>query len=126
MSAVLDASALLAWLRAEGGADQVDAHLDGSVISAVNASEVAQKITQRGGYGSQAVTESLGMGLILTPFGGEDALATAELWPHTHSQGLSLGDRACLALARRLDRPALTGDQAWKSLELDVEIHLIR
>lgn len=126
MSAVLDASALLAWLRAEDGADQVDTHIDGSVISAVNASEVAQKVTQRGGYGSQAVTEALGLGLVLTPFGGEDALATAELWPHTHSQGLSLGDRACLALAHRLDRPALTADQAWKGLKTDVEVQLIR
>lgn len=126
MSAVLDASALLAWLRDEDGAGQVDEHIEGGVIGAVNLSEVAQKISQRGGDGSRAAAEVLGMGLVLTPFAGEDALATAELWPHTHAQGLSLGDRACLALARRLDCPALTADQAWKTLDLDVEIQLIR
>ncbi|WP_051758091.1 hypothetical protein [Prauserella rugosa] len=53
-------------------------------------------------------------------------LATAELWPHTRHQGLSLGDRACLALAQRLDRPALTADQAWKNLDLAVDVQLIR
>ena len=126
MSAVLDASALLAWLLEEDGADPVDAVLEGSVIGAVNASEVAQKIDQHGGRGSQAVTEATEMGLVLTPFGREDALATAELWPHTRHQGLSLGDRACLALAHRLDRPALTADQAWKSLDLAVDVQLIR
>lgn len=126
MSTVLDASALLAWLLAEEGADPVDAVLEGSVIGAVNASEVAQKIDQRGGRGSQAVTEATEMGLVLTPFGREDALATAELWPHTRHQGLSLGDRACLALAQRLDRPALTADQAWKDLNLAVDVQLIR
>lgn len=123
MSGVLDASALLAWLRNEDGADQVDEHLDGGVISAVNLSQVAQKISQHGGDGSRAATESLGMGLTLTPFAAEDALATAELWPHTREHGLSPGDRACLALARRLERPALTADRAWKTLDLDLEIH---
>ncbi|MDR7304639.1 PIN domain-containing protein [Haloactinomyces albus] len=126
MSAVLDASALMAWLRDEDGADQVDEHIEGGVIGAVNLSEVAQKISQHGGDGSRAAAEVLGMGLVLTPFAGEDALATAELWPRTHAHGLSLGDRACLALAHRLDRPALTADQAWKTLDLDVEIQLIR
>ncbi len=126
MSAVLDASALLAWLRNEDGAEQVDEHLDGGVIGAVNLSEVAQKISRHGGDGSRVATESLGMGLTLTPFASEDALATAELWPRTREHGLSLGDRACLALARRLERPALTADQAWRNLDLDLEIQLIR
>ncbi|WP_369822176.1 PIN domain-containing protein [Saccharomonospora sp. CUA-673] len=53
--------------------------------------------------------------LVLTPFGREDALATAELWPRTRRHGLSLADRACLALAQRLDRPVLTSDREWKA-----------
>lgn len=123
---VLDASAALAWLRSEAGAEQVDAALDGSVLSAVNASEVAQKLIQHGADGSRALTQLLGLGLTLTPFTAEDALAAAELWAHTRPHGLSLGDRACLALAQRLQRPVLTSDQAWKQLELDVELQMIR
>lgn len=126
MTLVLDASAVLAWLRDEAGAEQVDGALEGGVVSAVNASEVAQKLLHHGADGSRAMTQLLGLGLTLTPFTGDDALAAAELWPHTRTAGLSLGDRACLALARRLDSAVLTADQAWKGLDLDVEIQLIR
>lgn len=126
MNAVLDASAALAWLRDEPGAEQVDAALNGGVISTVNASEAAQKLIQHGADGSRAVTQLLGLGLTLTPFTGDDALAAAELWPHTRTHGLSLADRACLALAQRLQRPVLTSDQAWKHLELDLELQMIR
>lgn len=123
---VLDASAALAWLRAEAGAEQVDAALNGAVISAVNASETAQKLIQNGADGSRVLTQLLGLGLTLTPFGGEDALAAAEIWAHTKPYGLSLADRACLALAQRLQRPVLTADQAWKQLDLDIELQMIR
>lgn len=123
---VLDASAVLAWLRDETGAEQVDAALDGGVLSAVNASEVAQKLLHHGVDGSRAVTQLLGLGLVLTPLTDTDALATAELWPYTRAHGLSLGDRACLALAQRLQRPAMTADQAWKAVDLDIDIQLIR
>lgn len=126
MNAVLDASAALAWLRHEPGADQVDAALNGGVISTVNASETAQKLIQHGADGSRAVTQLLGLGLTLTPFTGDDALAAADLWTHTRTHGLSLADRACLALAQRLQRPVLTSDQAWQQLDLDIELQMIR
>ena len=127
MTAVLDASAVLAWLQEEAGAEQVHAVLDGAQLSTVNASEVAQKLVQYGADGSGAVAQLVGLGVVLAPFTGEDALVAAELWPHTRAAGLSLGDRSCLALARRLTVPAITADQTWKELDLDgIEIEMIR
>lgn len=87
MNAVLDASAALAWLREEPGAEQVDAALDGGVISTVNASEAAQKLIHNGADGSRAMSQLVGLGLTLTPFTGDDALAAAELWPRTRTHG---------------------------------------
>jgi ribonuclease VapC len=60
------------------------------------------------------------------PFSAEDAERAAVLWPLGRQIGLSLGDRACLALAERLRRPALTADRSWLELELDVEVRPIR
>lgn len=124
---VLDASAVLAWLRSEPGADQIDTVLDGSALSTVNASEIAQKLLQHGTDGTWAIAELRDLGVVLTPFTDTDAITAAELWTPTRTAGLSLGDRACLALAHRLNKPALTGDQAWKGLDLDgIEVQLIR
>lgn len=124
---VLDASAVLAWLRAEPGADQVDTALDGSALSTVNASEIAQKLLQHGTDGTWAIAELRDLGVVLTPFMDADAMVAADLWASTRAAGLSLGDRACLAVAHRLSKPALTGDQAWKGLDLGgIEVQLIR
>lgn len=123
---VLDASAVLAWLQDEAGAERVDAVLHEGVLSAVNASEIAQKLTQHGADGARVVTQVLDLGLVLTPFTVADALAAAALWPTTRAAGLSLGDRACLATAQRLNRPVLTADLAWKNAEVDVDIQFIR
>lgn len=123
---VLDASAVLALLRAEPGAEQVETTLQTACLSTVNAAEVAQKATHHGTDGAWALAELRDLGLTLTAFTGEDALAAAALWPHTRPAGLSLADRACLALAQRMGCPALTADQAWKQLDLDIEIQLIR
>lgn len=128
MSAVLDASALLAWLRHEDGAEQVDAVLHDGILSAVNASEVVQKLNQNGADGARALTQVLGLGLVVVPFGADDALATAALWATTRTVGLSPGDRACLATGLRLQRPVLTADTAWKRLDANVgiEVQLLR
>ena len=123
---VLDASAVLALLRAEHGADQVEPALQAALLSTVNATEVAQKISYHGSDGAWALGELRDLGVNLVAFTTEDALAAAALWPHTRTAGLSLADRACLALARRMDCPALTADQAWKDCDLDIEIRLIR
>jgi ribonuclease VapC len=120
----LDASALLALLQEETGADEVELLLDGAVMSAVNLSEVLQKARQHGVdiAGLEADLEALGV--VFEPFGLSDARVTAELW--SVERGLSLGDRACLALASAAGGIAVTAERRWAELDLDVPVHLIR
>lgn len=123
---VLDASALLAAMLDEpGGASVADA-LDSSAMSAVNWSEVLQKAIGKGvdTNGLRAELESLGLGIL--PFGADEAELAAKLWPHTQLLGLSLGDRACLALAQKLGVPAVTADRSWTQLELGIDVRVIR
>ncbi len=123
---VLDASALLALLQREPGAEAVERLLDRSVISSVNWSEVVQRGLSRGvrDEGMRGDLEALGVRIL--PFGAAEAEATARLWPATRDAGLSLGDRACLSLAQGLGVPALTADRGWAALDVGVEVRLIR
>jgi PIN domain nuclease of toxin-antitoxin system len=127
---VLDASALLAFLQREPGAKLVEQTLDLSVISSVNWSEVAQKAAARGA-GVAALRQQLeALGLTIVPFAAVDAERAAALWPVGRKAGLSLGDRACLALAGLLGTPALTTDRLWAKLALGepfrVDVELLR
>lgn len=115
---VLDASALLALLFDEPGADAVRGTLDGpSAMSAVNWAEVLTRLHARGVDPGVVVDRMQGAGLLdaieVVPFDRDQAVATARLWPDTRHLGLSLGDRACLALAMREGAVALTADRAW-------------
>jgi ribonuclease VapC len=123
---VLDASALLALLHAEPGATAVKEVVDRAAISSVNWSEVWQRSLARGVdlSGLRPGVEALGLEIVAFTTG--DAERAADLSPQTRSLGLSLADRACLALASRLDRPALTADRSWLELDLSVEIQAIR
>lgn len=123
---VLDASALLAYLNGEPGGDVLHAVLSHSVISSVNWSEVWQKavVLGRASEGRREDLEALG--LSIAPFTAEDAESAAFLWRQTRHLGLSLADRACLALARRLGLPVLTADRAWQDIEVAVTVHMIR
>lgn len=130
--AVLDASALLAYLQNEPGADAVaDALLQTAAISAVNWAETLSKLAERG-QDPDAVTTHfreqglLDRALIIYPLDEELGRDIAKLRVPTRSLGLSLGDRACLALALKLNLPALTTDRAWENLNLAVEIRVIR
>jgi ribonuclease VapC len=131
-STVLDASALLAYLRDEPGAEVVaDAIAEGAAISTVNLAEVLSRVAERDGDPSRLVGEMTDRGLLggavsVESFTDEDAIEVARLRPRTRAQGLSLGDRACLALARRLGLPALTADTAWSRLGLEVTLQQIR
>ena len=131
-SAVLDASALLAYLRDEEGADLVgDAIAGGASISTVNLAEVLSRAADRGGDPNRLVRQMTERGLLdgaisVEPLTTGDAVEIARLRPLTRAQGLSLGDRACLALAHRLRLPALTADTAWSDFDLDVELRQIR
>lgn len=131
-TAVLDASALLAYLQGEPGADYVAASLtQGTAMSAVNWAEVLSKLLERGKL-PQAVTAQLrdlgllGQAILIYPVDEALALINAELLPSTRAMGLSLGDRACLALALTLNLPALTADKAWSSVDAGVSVQLIR
>lgn len=117
---VLDASALLAFVRAEQGGDRVEAALDGGVIDAANWSEVAQKIRTLGGDWDVARSLLLSYDLRVEPVTAADAELAAASWQK--GSGLSLGDRLCLALAARLGVPVLTADRAWGESEHVVQI----
>ena len=123
---VLDSSALLAWLRREPGADVVAPRLASAVISTANWSETWQKLAQNGVDADLATRRLTTLGVRVEPLTVEDAVTAARLWATTHHAGLSLGDRCCLALARRLDTPVLTTDRAWTRLDLDIHIELAR
>ena len=117
---VLDASALLALLQEEPGADLVEELLDGAIMSAVNLSEVIQKAEQHGAdtEGLEYDLEALGLGF--EDFDLSAARTAAELW--SAGSGLSLGDRACLALAEARAGTAITADGRWEGLGSAVRV----
>ncbi len=125
---VLDASALLAMLQGEPGGGFIEMVLENSVISAVNWGEVVQKSMARGVVTDGMRREVQALGLDIQPFLATDAERAAELWSLTRAAGLSLGDRACLAVAARLGLPALTTDRAWQGIAkaVEVEVQLVR
>ena len=131
-SAVLDASALLAWLHLEPGALAVRAALDNSVaMSVVNWAEVLTKLADLGQDPVEVRSRMFKAGifekdLLLWPLDEAMAVAVASLRSKTRSAGLSLGDRACIALGKHLRLPILTSDRAWKAVQLGVPIQLIR
>ena len=124
---VLDSSALLAYLRDEQGADAVqEALAEAASIGTVNLSEVLSKLVD-GGQDPGKAMERIGvLPLEVVPFDEDLAVETARLRPLTVQAGLSLADRACLALARRRGVRALTADAAWRRVRLDVDIVLVR
>ena len=132
MAPVLDASALLAYLREEPGADVVaDVIADGATMSTVNLAEVFARSVDRGAEPAKLAAKLIEGGLLegaiaVEPFTVADAIDTARLRPLTRDAGLSLGDRACLALARRLSSPAVTADAAWQGIAHGVELRQIR
>jgi ribonuclease VapC len=126
VKAALDASALVALLFGEPGAEEVaDAIAGGAAASAVNLSEVAT-VLGRHGKDPQQVLGPVRDQVAIEPFTDVDALAAAALYPRTASKGLSLGDRSCLALAQRLGVAAVTAEHAWTELYLGITIQLIR
>jgi ribonuclease VapC len=125
-AAVLDASALLAMLHAEPGGDVVKGLLQTAAISTVNWSEVVQKALDRK-VEVQGLRQDLeALGLKILPFTADQAERTASLRSETQHLGLSLGDRACLALAAELSLPAVTADRVWRDLSIGIEIRVAR
>jgi PIN domain nuclease of toxin-antitoxin system len=123
---VLDASAVLALLDDELGADRVAAVLMDAVIGTVNLAEVHTKLAERGRFGRQALAELLSVVEEVVPFTEEHAAITGALRTSTAHVGLSLGDRACLALGIALRAQVYTAERLWAKLQLPCDIHLIR
>jgi ribonuclease VapC len=109
---VLDASALLAFVGNEPGATTVqDALTSGAVCGAANWSEVAQRVLAVGGDWDLAAALLLSYDIEVAPVTSHDAEWAARRW--RHGEGLSLGDRLCLALGHRLGATVMTADRAW-------------
>jgi len=125
-SAVLDSSALLAVMNAERGADAVVAVMADAMVSTVNIAEVIAKLVERGTTLNHARSSLLAFDLAIADFDLALAEIAGELRRSTKKAGLSIGDRACLALALRESVPALTTDRAWAGLDLGIEIRVIR
>ena len=123
--AVIDASALLALLNAEPGADVVADALPGGVISAVNLSEVVAKLCEAG-VPEKVIHQALQpLGIEIVPFDEKQAYQAGLLRASTQDMGVSLGDRACLSLAKMLGVEALTADRAWAGLSVGATIKFI-
>ena len=126
MSVVLDASAVLALVNSEPGAGVVGEVASEAVVSAVNLSEVVAKLAE-GGMPEEAISELLEeLNLEVIPFDAEHAYRAGLLRPLTRAAGLSLGDRACMALGLRLGSAVLTTDRRWATLDLGLEVRLAR
>lgn len=126
MTAVMDSSAVLALLNGEAGADIVARRLGGAAISAVNIAEVGSKLVDGGMTPESAARAIELLRLRVVDFDESLAIDSFALRAETKKLGLSLGDRACLAVAVSEALPALTADRSWRNLKLDCEIELIR
>jgi PIN domain nuclease of toxin-antitoxin system len=123
---VFDASALLAHIGREVGSGGIDELAVEALMSAVNLAEVFSKLAERGLSQDQADTIVYRYRLRVVPLDEELARQTGALRSATKSLGLSLGDRACLALALRERLPVVTGDKSWARLDLGVTIRVFR
>ncbi len=123
---VLDASAVIALLNAEPGAETVNKALPRAVIGAVNLSEVLAKSVEAGHSLDSAVAAISPLGLPVIDFDPDHARLAAGLRAVTRPAGLSLGDRACIALGRTLEAIVLTADRSWAGLDVGVTIEVIR
>ena len=123
---VLDASAILAYLFGEPGADTVAAVLLRSIVSPVNVAEVIAKLIDRGFSADDAAAAFGRLGCEIAPVDAAMGREAGMLHEKTRGRGVSLGDRFCLSLSARMGLPAMSADRAWKSLGLGLEISLIR
>ncbi len=124
---VLDASAILAVINGEPGAERLTPGLlSGAVASAVNLAEVHTKLVSRGWRSTESWEDATSPVREVLAFDEEHARIAGDLVAHTRHLGLSLGDRACIALAIALNVPVYTAEKAWKKLKVSVKVHVIR
>lgn len=124
---VIDSSVLLAVIHQERGSEKITPEfLTRAVISTVNLAEVQSKLVSSGWPSSVAWADATGSVREVIPFTAEHAQAAGSMVAQTRTLGLSLGDRACLALGLTLRAPVYTADRSWKALKLGIRIHSIR
>ncbi|HZB87670.1 MAG TPA: type II toxin-antitoxin system VapC family toxin [Terracidiphilus sp.] len=125
--AVLDASAILALLQEEPGGEKLtDSLLADSLASVVNLAEVQSKLVLKGLNQDEAWDHATSVAASAETFTEEQAQIAGGLIAKTQAYGLSLGDRACLALAIARKAEVYTTERIWKKLKLDIRIHVIR
>jgi PIN domain nuclease of toxin-antitoxin system len=123
---VLDSSAVLAVIFNEPGGDSVIDLLEGGLLSTVNLSEIQTRLVLGGWPAAFAWSRVLSMGFELCFFDDEQARLAAEMIGKTRPFGLSLGDRACLALAMQRKATVYTTDRVWKELNIGIKVEVIR
>jgi ribonuclease VapC len=124
---VVDSSVLLAVIHQERGSEKITPEfLTRAIISTVNLAEVQSKLVSSGWPSGEAWTDATGSVREVVPFTAEHARVAGNMIAETHAFGLSLGDRACLALGLALRAPVYTADRSWKSLKLGLRLHTIR
>lgn len=124
---VLDASALLALIHDEPGAELVEPALPGARLSAVNLAEVVGKLVDAGRDGAAVRSLLSAAGVVVEPLTAQDGELAGVLRSVPGGRALSLGDRCCLALTLRTDPSSvLTADRAWADLDLPLTVRLIR
>jgi PIN domain nuclease of toxin-antitoxin system len=127
---VIDTSAVIALINREEGFEVVEKHIGNAIISSVNFSEVIT-VANRELFETEE-ERAEGLKLIrntfshIIEFDAEQAIIAASFDPLTRKYGLSLGDRACLALAKSKNLPVLTADKIWNGLALNIKVQLIR
>lgn len=127
MTTLLDASALLASLNEEDGADVVESALTDAAISTINVAEVASKLSEYGWSQADIAPLFEQLQLTILPFDLPAALLTGQLRPLTKTIGLSLGDRACIATALTRGLSILTADRNWATLKISgLSVSLLR
>lgn len=123
---VLDSSALLAWFKGEDGADVVEEHIEGAVMSSVNVTEVVTRLIDLGISEDDAQLRVNAIGVTIDSFSPALAFRAARLRNATRAAGLSVGDRACIATAEARGLAVLSGDHEWKRVTLPVPVLYIR
>jgi PIN domain nuclease of toxin-antitoxin system len=124
---VLDSSALIAVLDSEPGAAEVASLIEpGCFLSTVNLAETVAHLRRLGWPDREIEAGLASFDVEVVEFSRQQAFDVGILRELTREQGLSLGDRACLALARELRLPALTGDRVWAAVDVGVSVVLFR
>jgi PIN domain nuclease of toxin-antitoxin system len=122
----IDSSALLAYLYGEEGGSVVASALVDSCMSTVNLTEVIGKFVEHGMDANVAGGRLAASTIEFVPFTAYQAEVAAGLVVKAKPLGLSLADRACLALAIVKGVPVLSADRAWADLDVGVKVHLVR